>query len=49
MLTHRAAQAEVVGIRHLAFVLDLFAFKPNVRNPMLAAAVGAARHMQLSC
>ena len=47
MLAHCSAEAEVVRIGQLAFVLDLLAFDADVGNPVLAAAVGAAGHMQL--
>ena len=42
MLADRSAEAEVVGVGQLAFVLDLLAFDADVGDPVLAAAVGAA-------
>src|SRR5579872_33468 len=44
---HGSAQAEVIGVHHAAIGLYLLALNSNVRNPVLAAAVGAAGHVQL--
>jgi hypothetical protein len=49
VLAHRSAEAEVVGVGELAFVLDLLAFDADVGDPVLAAAVGAAGDVSLSC
>ena len=40
-LAHAAANAEIVGIDHLAVVLDFFPFDTDVRNPVLTAGIGA--------
>ena len=40
--THGAAEAEVIGVDEIASLLDFFAFEADVRDPMLAAGVGAA-------
>ena len=42
VLADRSAQAEVVGVDQLALVLDLLAFHADVRDPVLAATIGAA-------
>src|ERR1700678_1145474 len=47
MLAYGSAEAEVVGVGQLAFVLDLFAFDADVGNPVLAAAVGASGYVEL--
>src|SRR5277367_1174547 len=47
MLADRSADAEVKRIDHLSFVLDLLAFETNIGDPVLAAAVRAAGHVQL--
>jgi hypothetical protein len=49
MHAERAAEGERPGIGEFAFVLDLFAFEADVGDPVLAAAVGAAGDVQLSC
>src|ERR1700745_2036880 len=41
-----AANAKVVGILHAVADPDLFAFDPDVGDPMLAATVRAPSHMQ---
>src|ERR1700727_2906464 len=41
MQTHRSAQAEVVGIHHLAVDFHFLAFDSDVSDPMLTAAVRA--------
>ena len=46
VLANRSAEAEVVSIDELAFVLDLLAFDADVGDPVLAAAVGAAGDVQ---
>src|SRR5579862_8222944 len=45
--THRTAEAEVIGVGHLAFVLDLLSFQANVSDPMLAATIWAASNVNL--
>jgi hypothetical protein len=47
VLAYGSAEAEVVGVGELAFVLDLLAFDADVGNPVLAAAVGAAGYVEL--
>src|SRR5919109_1084178 len=42
-----AAHAEIVGILQPAIDFDLLAFNPNVCNPVLPAAIGAAGYVQL--
>ena len=46
MLAHRTAEAEIVGIGQLAFMLDLLALDADVGNPVLSATVRAAGNMQ---
>src|SRR5580704_19425436 len=46
IFTYCSADAEVVSIHHLAFMLDLLAFQANIGDPVLAASIGAARHVQ---
>ena len=46
MQADRTAYAKVVGVFQFALVLDLLAFHPNVGDPMLSAAIGAASHVQ---
>ena len=46
MLAYGSAQAEVVRVGQLAFVLDLLAFHADVGDPVLAAAIRAAGHIQ---
>src|SRR5450755_2488110 len=46
MRSHRAAHAEVVSILHAAIDFDFLAFKSEVGNPVLAAAIGAAGYVQ---
>jgi len=41
-LAYAAAYAEIVGVDHLAVLLDFFAFEADVGDPVLAAGVGAA-------
>jgi hypothetical protein len=47
MPAHRAAHAEVVGVHQPAVDLDLLALDPEVGDPVLAAAVGAAGDVEL--
>src|SRR5271169_4959148 len=47
VLADGSAEAEVVGVNELAFVLDLLAFNADVGDPVLAAAVGAAGYVEL--
>src|SRR5580693_3616717 len=47
MLAYGSADTEVKGVHHFSFVLDLLSFQTDVGDPVLAAAVGAAGHMQL--
>ena len=42
----RTAQAEVVGVHHVAVDLDLLAFDSDVGDPVLSATVGAAGDVQ---
>src|SRR3989304_5119409 len=44
---HRPTQGEVVGIDHLPLDLDLLPLDPDVRDPVLAAAIGAPAHVNL--
>src|SRR5262249_42126229 len=37
-----SADAEVIGVDHLAVLLDFLAFEADVGDPVLAAAIGAA-------
>src|SRR5579862_370457 len=46
VLSYGSAQAKVVGIRQLAFMLDFLSFDADVGNPVLAAAVGTAGDMK---
>src|SRR5215472_13374375 len=41
-LAEATADTKVVGVDHLAIDLDLLPFDPDVRDPVLAAAIGAA-------
>ena len=45
MLSHGTADAEVERVDHLAVDLDLLALQADVGDPVLAAAVGAAGHV----
>src|SRR5580698_7039332 len=47
VLADGSAEAEVISVGELAFVLDLFAFYADVGDPVLAAAVGAAGDVEL--
>jgi hypothetical protein len=47
MQAYGTANAKVVGVLEFALMLDLFAFHPDVGNPMLTAAIRAAGHVQL--
>src|SRR5579863_311117 len=47
VVTDSTADAEVVGIDHLAIHSGFLAFEADVGGPMLAAAIGAAGDMQL--
>ena len=46
-LAYAAAHAEIVGVYHLAVLLDFFAFDADVGDPVLAAGVGAAGDVEL--
>src|SRR6516165_6507210 len=46
-LPDAAANAEVVGIHHFAVDLDFLAFDANVRDPVLAATIGATGNVEL--
>src|SRR5262245_39429443 len=46
MFAYATAETEVVRVPHLAADFDFLAFDSNVSDPMLSAAIGAARHMQ---
>ena len=40
------AYAEIIGVYHVAVVLDLFAFDADIGDPVLAAGIGAAGDME---
>ena len=44
---HRATDAEVIRVHHLAAHFDFLAFQADVRDPMLAAAIRASGNVQL--
>src|SRR5712672_1979416 len=44
-LPHASADAKVIGVNHFAVNLDFFAFNADVRDPVLAATVGTAGHV----
>lgn len=46
-LANAAAYAEIVGVDHLAVLLDFFSFEADIGNPVLAAGVGAAGDVEL--
>ncbi len=41
VLTDRSAEAEVIGVGELAFMLDFLSFHADVGDPVLTASVGA--------
>ena len=47
VLADGSAYTEIKRVHHPALVLDLLAFHPDVGDPVLAAAIGAAGHVQL--
>src|SRR5271165_233216 len=47
VLANCSAEAEIVSINQLAFEFDFLAFDADVGNPVLAASVGAAGHIEL--
>ena len=47
VLSHGAAQTEIVSVLNSTVDLELFAFEPDIGDAVLAATVRAARDMQL--
>ena len=44
---HRSAEAKIKRVGQLALMLDLLALDADVRDPVLAATIRAASHIQL--